>query len=613
MSRAIATIKNHMQELRLFNHRLIITLIVIFILSIFLILRLVYLQIYQHGLYTTLSQQNQLNILPIEPKRGLIYDRNGVLLAENKPVFSLEIIPQYVRNLKSTIKNLSKIISLSPDDITAFYKLKKQTRHFQSIPLKINLSNDEVAKFSVNQYQFPGVSIQARLIRYYPLGQAMVQVIGYVARINAKELANADPSNYNASDYIGKVGIEKYYESILHGKTGYEKAEIDASGRILRIRNKIPATAGDNLYLTIDSGLQIAAEKALGSHPGAVVAIQPSTGQVLALVSNPSYDPNDFITGLSSNEFNKLQNAEDRPLYNRAIRGQYPIASTIKPFLGLEGLESNIITPDYVIRDPGFYMLHGSHHIYRDWMPGGHGYVNLTKAIIESCDTFFYNLSNLLGIRRIDYILKQFGFGSHTGIDMSEELPGLVASPKWKQARMGQRWYAGDTLNAGIGQGYMLTTPLQLANATAALAERGHHYKPFLVSSLKQPNGSIITVPSTPLPDIKLHKFTWFVVLNAMRGVVDRKDGTGFRFGRNAPYEVAAKTGTAQVYSLKQNQPNIQQDVPLKLRDHSLFIAFAPFNNPKIAIAVIVEHSKLAPLVAREVLDYYLLQDKHTT
>ncbi|MCW5590162.1 MAG: penicillin-binding protein 2 [Legionellales bacterium] len=611
MLKPISTLKNHLQEMRLFNNRIFAATVAIIILCGLIVLRLVYLQIFQHGLYTTLSQQNQLNFLPLPPKRGLIYDRNGVLLAENIPVFTLECIPDYVPHLSATIAKLRQLIQIDEDDINEFYKLKNRTRHFQSVALKLNLSPTEVAQFETNQYLYPGCAVHARLIRYYPLKNAVAHVVGYVGRINEKELQKINDSNYDPSSFIGKTGIEQYYESTLHGQTGYEKVETDASGRILRVLQKVPAVAGDNLYLSIDSNLQQVAEKAFGNNPGALIAINPQTGEILAFVSNPSFDPNLFVNGISASDFKALQTAPDRPLYNRAIRGQYPMASTIKPYLGLEGLESGTITPQYTINDPGYYILKGSEHIYHDWYHRGHGLVNLTRAITVSCDTFFYNLSHLLGIQRIDDILHQFGYGQHTGIDLNDELTGLIASPEWKRKRFGKAWYPGDTVNAAIGQGYMLTTPLQLADAVSAVAMRGQRFQPHLVMQLQPPNQPVIQVTPVELPMVHLHDFTWYVVINAMRQVIESGEGTGYHFGRNPGYEVAAKTGTAQVYSLKRNQSDSnQQSIPVQLRDHSLFIAFAPVDDPKIAIAVVAEHSTLAAAIARQTMDYYLLKEK---
>ncbi|HLF66074.1 MAG TPA: penicillin-binding protein 2, partial [Gammaproteobacteria bacterium] len=454
------------KRLTLINKRIWVAGGIVIVLTALLLWRLAYLQISKHDLYTTLSQQNVMELLPIAPNRGLIYDRNGVLLAKNIPVFSLDITPDQVKNLDQTIQRLQKMIPISEDEISTFKKALKQQQPFEKTPLKMKLTDAQVAQFYVNQYYFPGVSISARMMRYYPLGNAMADVLGYVARINAQDLASVNKTNYSASNYIGKIGIEKYYESELHGTVGYQQVEINAGGQIVRVLKRTAPIPGENLYLSIDSNLQLSAEEALGDQQGAIVAIQPNTGEVLALVSKPSYNPNTFVTGIDAQQFAELQNSPSNPLYNRAIRGQYPIASTIKPFLALEGLDSGVVTPTTSIYDKGWFRLPNTTHIYHDYQVGGHGWVNMTKAIIVSCDTYFYSLSVQLGIARIDDILERFGFGRHTGIDMNEELPGLVPSPWWKLKSQGLPWYTGDTIETDIGQGFMLATPLQLAMAT---------------------------------------------------------------------------------------------------------------------------------------------------
>ncbi|MCK4869577.1 MAG: penicillin-binding protein 2 [Gammaproteobacteria bacterium] len=610
------TIKNPQQEKRLYLRRLIVASLAIFVLTIILLTRLIYLQLIKNDQYVTLSQQNQLELLPIEPNRGLIYDRNGTLVAENIPVFSLDIIPDHAKNIPETIKKLRKIINIDPNDIQQFYKLLKQHRKFEPVPLKIKLSEQEVAKFYIDQYRFPGVIVNARMIRKYPLGEDLASVVGYVGRIDPIDLQNVDSANYSASNFIGKTGIEKYYENLLHGQVGYQQVEVDAGGHIVRTVNKIPPTPGNNLHLTIDSKLQAVANKALGKERGAVVAIQPKTGEILALVSNPSFDPNLFVKGISSKDYSKLQGSPDKPLYNRTIRGQYPLASTIKPFIALQGLDSNTVTPDYTIWDPGWFQLPNSQHVYRDWKRGGHGYTNITKAIIVSCDTYFYNLAIALGIQKIDDILERFGFGSKTGVDMPNELSGLVPTPAWKARYQGNSWFKGDTVISGIGQGYMLTTPIQLAVATATLANRGTRYKPFIVKTTATPGGQVAHTKPLQLDPVMLqHKKNWNIIINAMQGVVKSTDpwGTGrLSFGNNHAYSVAAKTGTAQVRGQTERDENEvgQSNIPKRLRDNSLFIAFAPVHHPKIAIAVVVEHSHIAGIVARKVLDYYLLTEK---
>jgi len=613
-------IKNHLEEISLISQRGITALIFMTILILLLVLRLGYLQVVKNNMYSTLSQKNWLDLVPIEPTRGLIYDRNGVLLAENIPVFSLDVIPFKVDDVPKMLANISKIIPLTDTDIAQFQKELKQHRRFDEIPLKIRLSEAEVARFYENQYHFPGVLIKARLMRHYPYGDKFSHVLGYVGRINLDELTTIDATNYSASNYIGKLGIEKFYEDVLHGKVGYEQAENDASGEPIRVINQIKPIPGKNLYLTIDSGLQLAAEEALSGYRGAIVIIQPSTGQVLAIVSQPGFDPNLFVTGISSTDFKSLQQSLDKPLYNRALRGLYPLASTIKPFLAIEGLDSGITTPEYTIEDPGWYKLKNSERPFHDWRKHGHGLVNLNRAIMSSCDTYFYDLAFRLGIQRIDDILFKFGFGKLTGIDLGEELSGNVATPAWKRKTKGLSWYPGDTVISGIGQGYMQATPLQLAVGVSAIATKGKHVTPYLMLGSQEPGKSYKLNTSLRSENINLHSPSiWTTVITGMQNVIESPEGTGYRFGP-APYTVAAKTGTAQVYTKKYRNVNDdhqdnQATLPERLRDHSLLIAFAPVENPQIAIAIIVENSSLsvstenhgpAVGIARKLFDYYL-------
>lgn len=604
-------IKNHIQEIRLINERSIVAFVVMLVLVALLIFRLGYLQLSKHELYTTLSQKNWLDLVPLEPTRGLIYDRHGILLAENIPVFSLDIIPFKIENLPKMLAEVSKIIPLSETDIAQFQKQLKQHRRFDEIPLKLRLTEAEVAKFYENQYRLPGALIRARLLRHYPLGGSFSHVLGYVGRINIEELNEIDPSNYSASNYIGKQGIEKFYEDELHGSVGYEQAENDASGEPVRILNQIKPEPGKNLYLTLDSRLQMVAEQALAGHRGAVVAIQPKTGQILAMVSEPGFDPNIFIDGISSNDYKTLQVSPDRPLYNRALRGLYPFASTIKPFVALQGLNSGVVSPEYTISDPGWFKLKNSSHVFHDWRHHGHGMVNLNRAITGSCDTYFWDLGLKLGIQRIDNILTSFGFGSATGVDLDDELAGNVASPAWKKKVKGVGWYEGDTIISVIGQGSMQTTPLQLASGVATIANRGQRFTPYLLLGEQEPGKPYTQPSSTPAPAVVLRDPNiWSTVINAMQNVVTSPEGTGYRL-RHAPYSVAAKTGTAQVFHKKitgkERDEESEDHLPEKLRNHSLLIAFAPVEDPEIAIAVIVENSKLASSVARQVLDHYLL------
>ncbi len=603
------TIKDHKQESRLFNRRLVSVTLFVSLFVLILISRLFYLQVIEHHFYSTLSEQNLLNIIPVQPNRGLIYDRNGILIAKNIPTFNLDLIPGRVHNINTTIQELAKIIPISDAEIKDFRRSLKEHRPYQKVPLKLNISESEVARFYINQYRFPGVTIDSRMMRYYPLGKTLADVVGYVGRINAKELGQVDSSNYSATDYIGKVGIEKYYEKALHGQTGSEEVETDASGRIVRVLKRNPPTPGTKLYLTIDSKLQTFAEKALGDDAGAIVAIQPSTGQILALVTKPTFNPNIFVTGFSEKAYQKLIKSKQHPLYNRTIRGLYSPGSTIKPFYALGGLNQNIITPRYTIYDPGYFRLPNTKHIYHDWKHSGHGWVNLSKAITVSCDVYFYNLAVNMGIKRMDHLLKKFGFGQPTGIDLTEELIGIVPSPQWKKAKQGHPWYTGDTIITGIGQGSLLVTPLQLAFATATLAEHGKRFKPTLLLATQTPGSAIIKQAPEPMASVLLkNPNTWNTVISAMEKVVNSPHGTAIGFGRHPNYTVAAKTGTAQVYGHNRNEEFVRTNIPKRLRNNHLFIAFAPVDHPQIAIAVVVEHASLADRITRQVVDYYFTE-----
>ncbi|MBV9576720.1 MAG: penicillin-binding protein 2 [Gammaproteobacteria bacterium] len=598
-------IKNHHQEIQLIAQRSMLALILICFLILCLIFRLVYLQIYKQEVYVTQSTKNWLDLVPTEPTRGLIYDRHGVLLAENIPVFSLDIIPFQVPNLQKTLAAIKKMVVLSDSDLNQFHRQLKQHRHFDEIPLKLRLTEEEVARFTENQYHFPGVIIKARLMRHYPFGESFSHVLGYVGRINAQELNDIDPINYSASHYIGKLGIEKYYEEELHGKVGYEEAENDASGKPVRVLKEITSTPGHNIYLTLDSTLQRVAEKALAGHRGAVVAIQPATGQVLAMVSQPGYDPNLFVLGINRKDYQSLQQSADKPLFDRTIRGLYPLASTIKPYLALQALDTQMVTPEETISDPGWFQLKNYSHRYHDSSKHGHGIVNLSKAIQFSCDIYFYQLGSKMGIHSMDDILGKFGFGSPTGIDLDNELDGIVASPEWKRKAKGAHWYEGDTIISAIGQGFMQATPLQLATAVSTLANRGHRLIPHLLLGEQTPEGSYHPQAATPLQAINLQNKNWDIVIAAMQDVVAK--GTARRLGNQLAYTIAGKTGTGQLASRRNpNEEDKQEQLPEKLRDHHLFIAFAPVENPEIALAIITENSNSTLEAARTILDFYL-------
>ena len=604
-------LKDHLRETHSFTSRAVIALVCVGVLLGIVVIRLVYLQILSHEHFATLSEKNRVNIVPIPPTRGLIFDRNGVLLAQNLPSFSLEIIPEQTENLDATLAGLSQLISISTDDLESFRRRLKQKRPFESIPLRFRLSQEEVARFAINRYRFPGVDIQARLTRDYPFGKVASHVIGYVGRINEDELNELDPSNYSGTTHVGKTGVEKSYENILHGTVGYQHEESNARGRVLRVLQRIPPKPGRDIYLTIDMDLQSVAELSMEGKRGALVAINPKTGEVLAMVSVPAVDPNVFVNGISSKEYKELQDDPDQPLFNRALTGQYPPGSTIKPFMALAGLEYKEVTPDTNVLCQGSYSLPGDTHRYRDWKRAGHGLMNVTTAIVHSCDVYFYQLSHDLGIDRIYKYLSYFGLGKKTGIDLPGELPGLLPSREWKRATRHEVWYPGETLISGIGQGYNLVTPLQLAEATAILANRGRVIQPHVVHAIQvSHNGEL--EQEMPLPEGKVpiaSPKNWDTVISAMEDVVNTPEGTAYGVGRGAQYLIAGKTGTAQVFGVKQNERYKAKDLEERLRDHALFIAFAPADDPEIAVAVIVENGghggSAAGPIARAVMDRY--------
>ncbi len=489
----ISKIKDHFQENQLYLNRTVAATIFVIVFSLVLITRLVYLQIMQHDRYETLARNNKVRISPVPPTRGLIYDRNGILLAENIPTFSLEITPDRVDDIEGYIKNLSKIINISEANLQDFYKQLKYKSRYESIPLRTKLTEEETAKFAVEKYKFPGVEIVARLSRHYPYGHLTAHAIGYIGTINEHELSSNDIANYRGSYQIGKTGIEHYHEKTLHGSVGFSQIETDARGRAIRILDTLEAKPGENLHLSLDIKLQEIACKQLANKLGAIVAIDTKTGGILALVSNPSFDPNIFSSGVTNQEYKKLRNNVKRPLFNRAIQGQYPPGSTVKPIIALQALDNNIITPSTYIYDPGYYKINNDSRLFRGWNIRGHGKINLENAIAESCATFFYYLAERLGINKIHDIFDRFGLGKPTGIDLTGEAAGIAPSSKWKKYNKHEPWYTGETLNVGIGQGYTLTTPIQMANMAALIANKGVNLKPFLVQmseeyNIKTPN-----------------------------------------------------------------------------------------------------------------------------
>ncbi|MGA7802631.1 MAG: penicillin-binding protein 2 [Gammaproteobacteria bacterium] len=608
-------IKDHLLESRLFMRRTVAALVLSVLLVMALIARLVFLQVISHQHFTTLSRDNRVKILPIPPTRGLIYDRNGLLLAENLPSYRLEIIPEQVKNLKATIAALSKIINIRDIDIERFNELRRRKHPFEAIPLRFHLSDEEVARFAVNRYRFPGVDVEAGLTRYYPLGSEAVHAVGYVGRIDVRELQQVDPVNYRGTNHIGKTGVEKSYEDVLHGTVGYQQVETNAEGRIVRVLNRTPPVPGDNIYLTLDAHLQAVTEKAFGDNVGAAVALDPKTGAILAMVSLPEYDPNPFVNGIELKDYRALQKHSGRPLFNRALRGQYAPGSTIKPFVALGGLEDGITTPTATTFCPGYYQLPGSSHKYRCWKHWGHGKVDITQAITQSCDVYFYDLAHSMGIDRLHDFLAKFGFGQRTDVDLAGELPGLLPSRQWKERVRHQPWFPGETLITGIGQGFLLVTPLQLAAATAAMAERGLRAEPHIVGAEQNPaTGALVPMPVHLLPRVpEGNPRDWDIITQAMVDVVKSPHGTAHKIDEHADYTIAAKTGTAQVFGLGQEDTYNPKELARRLRDNALFIAFAPVPHPRIAVAVIVEHggggSSAAAPIALKMMNTYL-EDK---
>jgi len=606
------TLKDHLFESRLVMNRAIILLVLGGVLLLVLFSRLLYLQVIAHEHFTTLSEDNRVKLQPIPPNRGLIFDRNGILLAENLPSYRLEITPEQISDMEATLDALGKILEIRDIDRTRFEKLRARKPRFESIPLLFNLSDDDVARFSVNRHLFPGVDITAGLARHYPQGTLAVHALGYVGRIDEQALKNLDTSNYRGTTHIGKIGIEKTYEDLLHGTVGLQQVETTAQGRVLRVLNRIPPVSGHNLYLTLDSRVQAAAEQAFGEFAGSAIAMDPNNGDILAFVSMPTYDPNLFVNGIDYATYTALKDNDKEPLFNRALRGQYPPGSTVKPFMGLAGLERGITGAHSSTYCPGFYMLPGNSRKYRDWKRTGHGTVDLHKSIVQSCDVYFYDLALSLGIDGMHDYLQHFGFGRKTGVDILGELPGLLPSREWKRERRDQPWFPGETIITGIGQGFFLTTPTQLAVATAALANGGRILQPNIVLAEQEANSEELS-PHHPrlVENITVNNQThWDHVIKAMTDVVHGARGTARRIGEDSPYRIAGKTGTAQVYGLKEEEKYDAEAIDEKLRDHALFIAFAPVEKPSIVVAVVVEHGggggSVAAPIARTILDAYL-------
>lgn len=602
-------IKDSLAENRIFLSRIVAAFILIIILIAGLVLRLAYLQIVGHEHYATLSKDNRIKIAPLPPTRGIIYDRRGRMLAQNVPTYSLELIPEQINNLDETLSQLQQLLNISDEKIDLFQKQRKRNKTFTTTPLLQNLSEEDVAKFAVVRPYFPGVDVYVRLVRHYPYGELAAHVVGYVGRINEQELKALPAAEYRGTDFIGKIGIEKTYENELHGTAGYEELETNAQARAVNTVATTEPIAGANIYLTLDMDLQKIAFDALSEYNGAAVAIDIKTGGVLVFASRPGFDPNPFVSGISGKEYKALQDSPDQPLYNRALRGLYPPGSTVKPFLGLAGLEYGVTDFNHRLFCPGYYKLPNVEHKYRDWKKWGHGMVDMNEAITQSCDVYFYDLAMALGIDKMHEFLDKFGLGKRTGIDLVGEADGLLPSKEWKRHNRNQAWFPGETLITGIGQGYMQVTPLQLAKATATLANRGRIVSPHLVQQIINANytDSIDLLPDQIIP---LKSQNVDNIIQAMTNVVHGARGTAGKLDKAIGYQIAGKTGTAQVFTIKQEEKYNEDAIDFRMRDHALFIAFAPVHDPKIAVAVIAEHGghggSVAAPIAGEIIDAYL-------
>ncbi len=603
-------LKDYLRETNLIHARLIALVVLLGVLGVVLMGRIWYLQIVSHQRFEVLSKDNRVRLVPVAPVRGQIFDRKGKVLAENIPVFTLEIVPENVKNMGQLLDDIAKLIELTPNEISKFRGLVRARPDFQAQVLKVNLSEEEVARFLVNKHRFPGAEVQPRLQRNYPYGGEMAHVLGYVARINQQDLERVDTQAYKGTQYIGRLGIEAKYEDQLLGQVGFEQVETNAHGQRVRRLDLNPPVSGHDIHLNIDVDLQVKAREYLEGRRGSVIAIEPKTGGVLAFVSNPVYDTNEFVNGIGHRSYNALRDDVDRPLLNRALNGRYAPGSTIKGLVSLAGLE-NGWNRNTSITCPGYYKLGGSSHRYRCWKRSGHGPMSMIESIMHSCDIYYYQLANWMGIDKLQAYLRKFGLGQQTGIDLIGEPSALMPSRDWKRRVHGQPWYPGETLITGIGQGFTLTTPIQLGAMIATIANRGKRIEPRLVNHLKQSGETNLIPPRNELPIVDAQSENFDQIIEAMRAVVEHPRGTARRSGLNAEYSIAGKTGTAQVVSIPQGEEYDESKLTEFQKDHALFVSFAPVEDPKIAVAVIVENggsgSGVAAPVARKVMDFYLL------
>lgn len=600
-------LKNVQQEKRIFRNRTFISMGIVVFFLLILVTRYAYLQLVQFDEFSTASDQNRIRLQPLAPARGYIYDRNGVLLADNYPVFTATMSRADVTDIDATIERLTPILELTPDDIERFNSRIKASRKTERVSIKLNLNENDIARFSEVKYQFPGVNIETQMTRYYPHGELFAHVIGYVGRINDKELKSINKDLYAGTNLIGKIGVENSYEDLLHGVPGNESVEADAHGNVLRHLGRKEPVRGNDLYLSLDYGLQTVASEQLAGRRGAIVAMDPRTGEILALVSSPSFNPNLFVTGISHTDYSGLRDNLDQPLYNRAVQGAYPPGSTIKPMFGLGGIHYGLIDWGTAISDHGYFTLPGDSHKFRDWKKSGHGVVNLHKSQVVSCDTFFYILSFRMGIEKMNTWMRQFGFGEKTGVDLPSESTGLYPNPEWKMRTRDAKWLKGETISVSIGQGAFTATPLQLAMATAITANHGSHVIPHVLQTSKgaKPHKDL----NAPDGRIQFNGTDqdWIQMRDAMVDVIETGTGRGIR---TPMYKIAGKTGTAQVKSIAQGKRYNEALLTERQLDHGLFVGFAPAENPEIAIAVVWEngrHGGSAAQLARPILDYWLL------
>ena len=601
-------LKNMQQEKRIYKGRIFFAIFIVVICLLILICRYAYLQIVHYDDFTTASDKNRIRLQPLAPARGYIYDRNGVLLADNYPVFTATLSRADVSDIDDTINRLIPVLGLTEEDVERFKSRVKTARKTERIAIKLNLNEADIAKFSEVKYAFPGVKIETQMTRYYPHGELFAHVLGYVGRINDKELKSIDKDLYAGTNLIGKIGVEKSYEELLHGTPGYESVEADAHGNILRNLGRKAPIRGNDLYLSIDYGLQMVAAQQLADRRGAIVAMDPRTGEILALVSSPSFNPNLFVTGISSKDYSGLRDNLDQPLYNRAVQGVYPPGSTIKPMFGLGGIHYGLVDWGTAISDPGYFNLPGDSHRFRDHKKTGHGAVNLHKAEVVSCDTYFYILSYRMGIEKMNDWMRQFGFGEKTGVDLPSESSGLYPSPEWKMRTRKSKWLKGETISVSIGQGAFTATPLQLAMATAITANKGSHVTPHVLRDNK--GAKKFTVHNAPDGKIQFNgtEQDWLNMHAAMIDVIQTGTARGIKGGLQ--YSIAGKTGTAQVKSIAQGKRYNEAALSSRQWDHGLFVGFAPADNPEIAIAVVWENGKhggSAAQLARPVFDYWLV------